>query len=199
MAPATLAPPDEPFVEPGIPAVAPEDIAHYEIVNGQHVELPPMGHRAARIATGLAVRVQLHCETHEGGWCVTESKFRIAAPGDPGRVRKPDFAFVSFDRWPADQDEGAGDVWEIVPDLVAEVASPTDTLRGLLAKAREYFAAGVRRVWIIEPEEGFALEHDGPTDSRTLRLNDSLDGGDVLPGFSLRLGDLLGPPLPAAR
>jgi Uma2 family endonuclease len=102
----------------------------------------------------------------------------------PGLVRIPDVAFVSWERFP----EGRlAPVPDLAPDLVVEILSKGNTKREMDRKLREYFAAGVRLVWYVDPRKGTARVYTSPTRSTLLRRDDTLDGGDVLPGFALRL------------
>jgi Uma2 family endonuclease len=78
----------------------------------------------------------------------------------------------------------------VVPDLAIEVISPTNTAADVLVKVRDYFRAGVRRVWVIYPVEGEVYAYESPTVIRVLQRGDELDGEDVLPGFRLPLATL---------
>ena len=75
-------------------------------------------------------------------------------------------------------------------DLCVEVKSPSNTMRELRDKAKEYLFAGVRMVWIIDPEDRTATVITDPLESRTLEADATLDGGAVLPGFSCKVSDL---------
>jgi Uma2 family endonuclease len=109
-------------------------------------------------------------------------------------VRKPDAAFVSFDRWPADRPISyRGNPLPVVPDLMVEVASPTDEAEELLKKAYEYLRAGARLVWIVFPANRALFAYTGPTAVRAFSDADTLDAGDVLPGFQLPMGTLFPP------
>jgi Uma2 family endonuclease len=77
-----------------------------------------------------------------------------------------------------------------VPDLCVEVVSPSNSMKQLKAKAKEYLFAGVRLVWIVDPEDRTVTIIVDPLESRTLEADATLDGGDVLPGFSCKVSDL---------
>src|SRR5206468_1626606 len=79
------------------------------------------------------------------------------------------------------------------PDLAVEVLSKGNTRAEMDRKLREYFAAGVRLVWLIDPKTRTARVHTSPEEMTRLGEGDTLDGGDVLPGFALPLRDLLRP------
>ncbi|WP_435009421.1 Uma2 family endonuclease [Tundrisphaera lichenicola] len=80
--------------------------------------------------------------------------------------------------------------WDVVPDLAVEVVSPTNHAEEIPTKVREYFEAGVRRVWVLHLHESLVYEYDSPRAIRVLDRQDTLEGGVVLPGFRLALADL---------
>ena len=120
--------------------------------------------------------------------------------------RSADVAFVSWDqipgrKWPDDP------IPEIPPDLAAEVLKPSNTPGEIRSKIREYFEAGTRLVWVIDPKKQTARSYTSPDTSRLVGKSGRLDGGEVLPGFqlsppslfgALRKGPAKGPSSPAA-
>lgn len=73
-----------------------------------------------------------------------------------------------------------------MPDLAVEVQSPSNTLKGMQEKAAYYLLNGTRMVWLVYTEKQL-IEVLTPHDRQLLTINDSLSGGDVLPGFMLPL------------
>ena len=105
-------------------------------------------------------------------------------------MRRPDVAFVSYERWALDQDLTAGNGWEVVPNLAVEVISPTDMAVEVMGKVYEYLEAGVVEVWLIYPELR-RVHRFGPGGEITcVGPEGVLDGGTVLPGWQLPLIDL---------
>ena len=106
----------------------------------------------------------------------------------PDTVREPDVAFISAERMPLDVRERR--YAQIAPDLVVEVVSPSDRPIPVFDKAQMWLRYGVRLVWITDPETRtiMALPQSGPT--RTYTEDDTLDGGDVLPGFTCAVRDI---------
>lgn len=107
----------------------------------------------------------------------------------PEVYRVPDVAFVSWDQIPA------GPLTEealaaVVPDLVVEVLSPSNTKAEMARKRREYFEAGVRLVWQVELPTRTVAVYTAPEHSTILETTMSLDGGDVLPGFRVAVADI---------
>lgn len=83
------------------------------------------------------------------------------------------------------------------PDLAVEILSPDDRMTRVNRKLRVYLRSGVRLVWLIDPERRTVTVLSPSAPARTLREQDELDGGDVLPDFRVIVRDLL-PPAPAA-
>ena len=107
---------------------------------------------------------------------------------DPDTVREPDIAFISAERLPLDvRVRGYS---QVVPDLVVEVVSPSDRPAPVYDKAQMWLRFGVRLVLIVDPEARsiMALPSEGAT--RTFTEDDTLDCGDVLPGFSCAVRDI---------
>jgi len=106
-----------------------------------------------------------------------------------GLVRLPDLAFVSWDRLPGRRlpDEP---VPNVVPDLAVEVLSVSNAPGEMSRKRAEYFAAGVRLVWEIDPRARTVRVYTSETAFTDLTAVDTLDAAPVLPGFTLPLADL---------
>lgn len=104
-------------------------------------------------------------------------------------VRGPDVAFVSWARMP-DGKVPEEAVPHVVPDLAVEVISASNTLTEMSRKRREYFHAGVRMVWMVDPRERTVAVYTSITDYVILDEDGSLDGGDVLPGLKISLAEV---------
>jgi Uma2 family endonuclease len=108
----------------------------------------------------------------------------------PGWVRIPDTAFISWKRYPKGK-RRHGEVPLVVPDLVVEVLSKGNTSKEMARKLDEYFRAGVRLVWYVDPKRRTVRVYTARDRSVLLHEDRSLGGGNVLPGFSLPIGDWL--------
>ena len=178
-----------------IPPLAPGAIAPpfsgdvlYELVNGRYVELPPMSTFAGRVATIITKELEVFGETHSIGRAASEILFRLTPDG--ALRRRPDAAFVSYERWAKDRPVPHTDPWPVVPDLAVEVVSPNDLAEELRSKVSEYLTASVRLVWVIYPRPGLVDVYESTTTVRVLSRTDELDGGTVLPGLRLPLAKL---------
>ncbi|MGE0544684.1 MAG: Uma2 family endonuclease [Dehalococcoidia bacterium] len=103
-------------------------------------------------------------------------------------VRAPDVWFVRAERVP---EEALDEFFPGGPDLAIEVLSPSDRFAAVVEKARDYLAAGTRLVWVIDPKGRTAAVFYPDGAARLLSEDDALEGGDVLPGFTVRVRDLL--------
>jgi Uma2 family endonuclease len=167
--------------------VAVPDDRLYEVIGGQMVE-KTVGAQQVGIAFRLAYRLEAFAEPNRSGHAYHEMLFRI----DPAKnlQRCPDASFVSDARWPFRRRVPDVPVWDMVPDLAIEVVSPSNTFMEILKKIQEYFQAGVRQVWVVNPDEPVVYVYSSPKQIQVLQLGDELDGGDLLPGFRLQLAAL---------
>ena len=169
----------------GIPVIGDDEL--YEVVNGQRVRTPP-GAFAVLTASRLA-RFLGNFADGTIGRVATEGLFHLPAPIN--RDRRPDVAFVSFDRWGKNRPlPGAGNAWNIVPNLAIEVVRPNDTVDELEQKIAEYFRAGVHLVWVVYPMQSKVHVYSTPTQIDGLSKSDVLEGGTVVPCLRLPLDEL---------
>jgi Uma2 family endonuclease len=161
----------------------------FEIVDGQRLELPPMSAYAAVIAFRLANRLEDAGRTMDIGQAATEVLFNLGLPRD--RNRRPDAAFIRFDRWAKGRAiPDRANAWQVVPNLAIEVVSPHDYADELLEKIEEYFQAGVQLVWVVYPVQQLMFVYESLSKIRILRKPDVVDGGIVLPGLSFSLSEI---------
>ncbi len=107
----------------------------------------------------------------------------------PGLVRIPDVAFASWGCFPQGKRPKAR-IPQVAPDLVVEVLSKGNTKSEIAKKLGEYFDAGVRLVWIVDLRKQTVRAYTGRDESVLFKRAEVLDGGAVLPGFTLRLDEL---------
>ena len=164
-----------------------EDIL-YEVVDGKLMELGPMGAHEAWLATVLAGYLTNFARQHQLGRVVQELLFDFTAMVQ--RKRRPDVAFVSYERWPRQRPVPHAESWGVVPNLVVEVVSPSDKGNDILDKIAEYFRLGVECVWVIFISQAQVYVYESPTQVRILTRADELYGEPVLPHFRLPLATL---------
>jgi Uma2 family endonuclease len=152
----------------------------YELVDGTLVAKP-----MAFDESTIAVRIGGILERF-----VTEADLGLVA-GEQGTlklmphlVRAPDVSFVSWAQIP-DRHRRRPPVPELFPELAVEVLSKSNTRREMARKRKEYFLAGTRLVWQVNPRKRTVDVYTAADSFVTLTESDTLDGGDLLPGFSL--------------
>lgn len=159
----------------------------YELVDGRLVE-KEMGAKSDYIAaTVLTLLNNVVRAEHLGYLFGSQTAYRCY-PNRPRLVRKPDVSFVARGRFP-NEVIPSGDIL-LAPDLAAEVVSPNDTYEEVEGKVNEYFAAGVRLVWVISPETKTILVRRPDKTAATLDGTDTLSGEAVVPGFTCPVADL---------
>ena len=162
-----------------------DDDSLYEVVNGQRVEKAPMGTLQNLVCTALSFYLQLHVRQQEIGTVASETLFVLDQAS--GLDRRPDLAYVSRQRWKRPTQTAA---WDVVPDLAVEVISPTNRAPEVLEKIHEYFAAGVRLVWVVYCEPRQVYVYRSPVSIQVLTPQDTLQGDDVIAGFTLPVAKL---------
>ncbi len=165
-----------------------DDLPFYEVVDGQVVEQESMGAYEMRLATLLVARLEAFAKEHQLGRAVQEMLFDLALPTN--RKRRPDVAFVSFDRWPKQRRIPRTEAWEVVPNLAVEVVSPTDRADYVMDKVAEYFEAGVEQVWVVFPSQEQVYIYTSTTRVDILTRSETLRGDPILTHFQLPLAEL---------
>jgi Uma2 family endonuclease len=108
---------------------------------------------------------------------------------DINLVRIPDVSFISWERMPG-AELPKDPVPLLVPDLAVEVISRSNTPKEMAEKLREYFEKGVRLVWYVRPRSRVVDVYTAPDHFTRLTASMQLDGGDVLPGFTVQVSEL---------
>ena len=115
----------------------------------------------------------------------------VFGPARRKRAFVPDVVYVSYERMPPGDAREQAYV-ETAPDLVVEVLSPGESAERFARKLRFYLLHGVRLVWVVDAvAETVTVYTPGAADERILRPGDTLDGGDVLPGFTAPVAEIM--------
>ena len=163
----------------------PEDpLYRYELVRGWLVREPQPGEEHGWVTATLARYLGEAVDDEHPGRVLCESGFLLEQ--DPPTVRGPDVSFISARRAPSP----VRDYPRMAPDLAVEVLSPSNRAGEMREKVGEYFAAGSRVVWIVDPRRRTVTVHASPDEATVLHASDQLTGGDVLPGFRRQVGTL---------
>jgi Uma2 family endonuclease len=152
-----------------------------ELVDGVLVPMSPTAGSHGSIGMRLAILLGPFVLEHGLGE-LFDSSTGFLLRRNPDLVRSPDVAFVQASRL-------AGGVplrgyLPLAPDLAVEIISPSNTAAEMTRKLADYFGHGTRAVWLVDPNEREVTVYPAGAIPRLLGEGDTLDGGDVLPGFS---------------
>jgi Uma2 family endonuclease len=163
------------------------DRKNYELVDGHLVERN-MSQLSSWVGGRLHRILDIFVDDHRLGWTWPADLGYECLPDHPNEVRKPDVSFIRLERMPeGPTSEGYA---HIAPDLAAEVISPNDLWRKVLAKVEEYLQAGVLLVWVIDPEARSVHVYRRDGTVSLIRETDDLSGEDVVPGFRCPLASI---------
>jgi Uma2 family endonuclease len=160
----------------------PDDGYRYELLRGELKKMAPASHQHGSTVMNVSTPLDQHVRANDlGKVYAAETGFKIGT--NPDTVRAPDVAFVSRQRL-----EEAGDVqgyWPGAPDLVVEVISPGDIYIEVEEKVLDWLKAGAKMVVVVNPRKQIVTVRRSINDIVTLTADDTLDGGDVVPGWSM--------------
>jgi Uma2 family endonuclease len=162
----------------------PENIEKlFELIGGEIVEVPSNPY-VSKIAGIILTFINLYLFDHKIGHVTGEAGGYIVA----GERYAPDVAFISFVRQPELVKEGYN---PNPPDLAVEVVSSSraDELHNLRIKVNNYLAVGTV-VWVVKPDSQQVEVYVTGEPVKILRQDATIDGGDVLPGFQLKIADI---------
>jgi Uma2 family endonuclease len=165
----------------------PDDGFRYELIEGELRRMPPAGDEHGRVGMELALLLGPYVKKNNlGKLYLAETGFLIKTK--PDTVRAPDIAFVRMERireTPHVKSYRPG-----APDLAVEVVSPGDTFNEVDTKVMEWLEAGARLVWIVNPKPKTVIVYRSLTDIDVLTEKDTLDGGEVVPGFQISIAEI---------
>ena len=155
-----------------------------ELVEGVLVE-KPMGQEESRLAARLIYCLIKFLEEHDIG---TIAGADGPVTFDVGLIRLPDVSFIPYESIPEGADPHTP-MPDWIPALAVEILSKSNTPREIARKRREDFDAGVQLVWVVHPKQRSVEVYTAPAICIRLTDGDTLDGGAVLPGFTMSITD----------
>jgi Uma2 family endonuclease len=163
---------------------------HLELFEGEIREMTPAGGEHGEITFDFGLNVGNFVKQHNLGRVTAAETgyvlYKNPVPGGKDTILAPDIGFVSINRAP--QPFG-GKYVPMPPDLAVEVMSPNDSAEEIEEKVNLYLKYGVLMIWVLYPATKTIIIHT-PASVKRLTLDDTLDGGDVLPGFKLNVGEI---------
>ena len=160
-----------------------------ELIRGALIETMPAGREHGQIVMNLGAELRNYIKPRKLGVLVG-SDSGVWLERDPDTVREPDIAFFSAEKSPLD--ERVTGYAEVVPDLVVEVVSPSDSRSAVNDKALMWLRYGARLVWVVHPDARVVDVHREGHPVAALGESESLDGLDILPGFSCAVREVFG-------
>jgi Uma2 family endonuclease len=160
-----------------------DDSVRTELDEGELITMPPAGEEHGGFEIQIGAILHNFVKHRKLGKVYGSSAgFRLK----DDTMRAPDVAFVRSARIASIKSKGFA---KGAPDLAVEIFSPSDSVRQLMRKVKQYFAAGTHTVWIVYPypQEVQILEVTGA--DRLLQGSDPIEAPELLPGFSVPISE----------
>ncbi|WP_445244327.1 Uma2 family endonuclease [Microcoleus sp. OTE_8_concoct_300] len=159
----------------------------YEIVNGELIDMGNSGAKHGYVCSILMILLGGYVHIQKlGAMFDSSTAFKMKS----GNKRSPDVSFMAKERLQGLDDLPDGFL-EGAPDLAVEILSPGNTVAEIHDKLVEYFENGARLVWVIHPQEQYVLVYRSSQEpDRLLKSTQSLDGEEIVPGFTLPIAEL---------
>ena len=168
--------------------------ARVEVVEGEIIEMTPVGGLHNLIAKNILLALDTHVKTHRSGIVFTDSLLYVLSEQEGVRMaRVPDVSFVRKEDIPS--------AWNMerpfpgAPTLAVEVMSPDDQIEDVVQKVSDYFDAGTAEVWVVLPRQKVLYRYwHGESQVQTYGVSDSMDVSALFPGLTLALADVFALP-----
>lgn len=161
-----------------------------ELSHGRLIVMSPAGIKHGKVSLSFGRILGNFVDQHDLGLVVgAETGFILYKNPDPDgkdTVRAPDVGFIVAARVPDPLPDGYA---PFAPDLAVEVISPSETADEIQEKVNDYLQYGTRAVWLFFSKSKTVVTHT-PDGSKTLHANSILDGGDIVPGFRIKVSDI---------
>jgi len=164
----------------------PDDGKRYELIEGEIVEMGTSSEKHSTLGAWLIFKIMSYAVSAQLGGRVkgADGTYKLNA----ANTRVPDVSYLtaaSAAKLPP------GTVYcPFAPDFAIEIKSPSNTEKSMRKLARLYIQTGSRLVWTINYEEQSVKVYRPGQPAVELDEEDVLDGGDVLPGFTLNVAEM---------
>lgn len=147
--------------------------------------MSPASPTQGRYASRLTGALQAFVDDHDLGEVYTADPGFVLQREPDQVIRAPHVAFVRTEQIPSGEQEVG--FWPVAPDLAVEIISPSETAATVQEKVQDYLAAGTRLIWLVYPDQKLVIEYQSSAQIRQYGMGETLDGGDVIPGFTYPL------------
>lgn len=165
------------------------DIGPAELIDGRITATSPTAKKHGALENRIAHVINQFVYPRKLGE-VMVGEVGIYIRRNPDRIRAADVIFVSQERFDQDTDPG---YLSVTPELVIEIVSPNDRWEQVRVKIEDYFAIGVERLWVVEPEQKDILVFRSVTESATFGMGDILKGEGLLEGLVISVSEIFEP------
>jgi Uma2 family endonuclease len=159
----------------------------WELIDGELVPVTPSSLRSTSLGFRLGRIVGNFVDAHDLGLMTGADGGYVLFP-DRQTLRVPDVGFIRKHRVPPAEEHSRFP--RLAPDLAIEVLSPSDRMVDAISKVTMYLQAGVQLVWLVDPDERTITVFRPDAPVTVLREGDTLDGSDILPGFSVPVAEI---------
>lgn len=162
------------------------NLGRTELIKGELVQMSPTGFWHGFLENKFGVLLEAFVQKHKLG-LVSVGEVGIYTGRNPDTVRAADVVFISHQRLAQMKSTAYLDV---APELVVEILSPGDSWQEVMDKLEEYFNIGVSVVWVADPRKQQVYVYHSLTEAQRFTGNETLSGGEVLPGFTVSVAEL---------
>lgn len=159
----------------------------WELIDGELVPMTPSGLESSSLGHRIGRIVGNFVDAHRLGMMTGADGGYVLFP-DRATIRVPDVGFIREERLPPKSERSRFP--RLAPDLAIEVLSPSDSTSEVVAKVEMYQEAGIPLIWLVDPAKRTVTVISFGNSAEVLKPGDTLDGGDVLPGFSVLVAEI---------
>jgi Uma2 family endonuclease len=165
----------------------PDDGKHYELIDGELREMAPTVNWHGEVEINLGTLLNVHVRAQRLGR-VSCGVVLYIVRRTPDRVRAADITFIRQERVPPL--EARQHIMEVIPDLVVEILSKSDTIEEITDRIDDWLNAGVQMLWIIDPFRHSVTIYQPGHDAVLLGERATLEGDLVVPGFRCSVAEI---------
>lgn len=170
-----------------LPSELPSGPVHYELDDGVLISMTPPGFEHCSVENGIAAALR-HQGQDRGHGLACSGEVGIILRRKPDRVVGADAAFITSAQLPVQlSPEG---YLETIPELVVEVLGKHDTQTYIARNVSDYLQAGVRKVWVVDPEMKCVTEYAATAEAQVFDATTTITLPEIIPGFALPVAEL---------